>query len=440
MTVIKRKHKHINKRQLSQQRAESKNNYIKQVEKFCILAGCYDAFRIIPKTELEKIYKLRSLPVKILPAEGNEVPKDIMRKFRKSMNELMPMVNVGITDKDVKINLNTYFTVASIFFEYINDLKGDEYRDAEFVKQLKEKFKSYKDTFNTAYRKLMMCLDVICIDTGDLLKRLYWTTHSFKLAHGDTCGIENIISVHSSLPETIHDNKDSIDRQLLRVSCGFADKGILSVDADRGKLKVANEVNAPPIKVFIQAHALHRMKERLDSLNPFWQHLELIRAVREMKIRHRIDGNFFIEYRLDSITVGYLVADLKDENLIIRTFLLITQNGTPEGDKFSELCGLDKIDKSFLRMDRLSTFISTDMCSNPRLKEIFQFSGCRNLLDLYDNQKIKSKCSSQSKKSNALEIVKYLMLDRNNSKGDEKYFKKNYKFEIDRNGSVAAPW
>jgi hypothetical protein len=114
---------------------------------------------------------------------------------------------------------------------------------------------------------------------------------------------------------------------------------------------------------------------------------------------------------LNEIKVGYLVADLKDDKLIIRTFLFLTQNGTPEGNKLVELYGLGKLDKSFLAMDKLSTFLTTDMCSDSNLSEIFQQAGCQYLLDIYDNKKIKDMSYDHIKEFNVNEIIKYLGLD-----------------------------
>ncbi len=85
--------------------------------------------------------------------------------------------------------------------------------------------------------------------------------------------------------------------------------------------------------VYVQSHALNRLTERLDRVG-----IELIRdwftkSIIECKAFKVKNGNYFIEFNFDNKMVGYLVAGLRDEHLLIHTFLFITNNGSPEGNR-----------------------------------------------------------------------------------------------------------
>jgi hypothetical protein len=47
------------------------------------------------------------------------------------------------------------------------------------------------------------------------------------------------------------------------------------------------------------------------------------------------------------VKIGYFVVEPVNDMLVIKTFLFITHNCTPEGDKLKELTGLGKSDISY---------------------------------------------------------------------------------------------
>jgi hypothetical protein len=80
--------------------------------------------------------------------------------------------------------------------------------------------------------------------------------------------------------------------------------------------------------------------------------------------------------------LGYFKGDIIGDKLVIRTFLFITNNGTPEGKKLQKLIGLQKADKKYLGIDKLSTFILSDIKENEQLKTLFCEAGCGDLFKL----------------------------------------------------------
>ena len=51
--------------------------------------------------------------------------------------------------------------------------------------------------------------------------------------------------------------------------------------------------------------------------------------------------------------------DIIEGKIVIRTFLFVTNNGTPEGKKLAQITGLQKLDKKYLALDKLSTFMTS---------------------------------------------------------------------------------
>jgi len=104
-----------------------------------------------------------------------------------------------------------------------------------------------------------------------------------------------------------------------------------------------------------------------------------------------------VAFRLFNTKVGYLLAEYIDDAVLIHTFLFITNNGTPEGQKLTELTGLGKLDKKYLAIDKLSSFVKSDIGKNEKLKSIFEKAGCSSLLDIEETvEKISTKHADSS--------------------------------------------
>lgn len=95
-------------------------------------------------------------------------------------------------------------------------------------------------------------------------------------------------------------------------------------------------------------------------------------------------GNILMEFRYFNTKAGYFRLDIIDGKIIIRTFLFVTNNGTPEGQKLGSNTGLQKLDKKYLAIDKLSTFMTSDIGKNENVKKIFIDAGCQCLLELYE--------------------------------------------------------
>jgi hypothetical protein len=68
--------------------------------------------------------------------------------------------------------------------------------------------------------------------------------------------------------------------------------------------------------------------------------------------------------------------------LLLRTFLFLTNTGTPEGKKLDKLLGIRKIDKQYLELDTAYAFMNTDLLNSPWLCDLLVEAGCEQLCDI----------------------------------------------------------
>jgi hypothetical protein len=144
----------------------------------------------------------------------------------------------------------------------------------------------------------------------------------------------------------------------------------------------------PAFNVYVQEHAMLRTFERLSTpkLAAFHAHNFMVLSLAKPEVVKRDPGGtvWIAVNAYERGRVGYLLADVVEQKVLVRTFLFLTMEGTPEGTKLRERLRADRRDIEVLRLDQLSTFVSTDVRNDPYLSGILRDCGCGHLLDLHD--------------------------------------------------------
>lgn len=138
------------------------------------------------------------------------------------------------------------------------------------------------------------------------------------------------------------------------------------------------------LKVCIQKHALDRLEDRIGVVTGMMHFSVYVSMKGNHTINHPQGSSSLVEYQIHGKKLGYLVCSVHDEKIIIRTFLFLTNDGTPEGKKLFELSKLELLDKQYLGIDTLEGFIKFEIAEDPVLKELFTQTGCESLLNLED--------------------------------------------------------
>jgi hypothetical protein len=137
-----------------------------------------------------------------------------------------------------------------------------------------------------------------------------------------------------------------------------------------------------PLKVYIQLHALERLDERLGNHFRQLSYLYVLDALLKKPVVVGHDHGLLFPVILGPTKLGYLKAVIIGDKLVVLTFLFVTNNGTPEGKKLKDLIGLQKEDKKYLGIDKLSTFIKSDIKQDEKLKALFCQAGCGGLFHM----------------------------------------------------------
>lgn len=130
--------------------------------------------------------------------------------------------------------------------------------------------------------------------------------------------------------------------------------------------------------VYMQSHVLEQLKRRIPFSSPVSVTLSLGKPV----FVKRDDDSILVEYRCGDHRLGYFVGAVIGDKVLIKTFLFLTMQGTPEADLLYKKLRLTRKDIEYTRLDELSLFAAPDIRQDKELTRMLQQCACGHLLEL----------------------------------------------------------
>jgi hypothetical protein len=371
------KTKHRNKKKVNHQQlvAQRRNDYKRKIIRLAKLVGAEEALPWISKADWEQLCNTRFRAIRI--EAGNDlVPKQLLTTARKQMDQYLSEQRVSFVEGGYEMSYKEYIAVALHMYYYVTDKKNP----CPII--VKEKFakliEAIEGVENSPLNLLMTTSNFVSIQMSRMHRRMYFFRHQIE-AH-DFHVNESLYLYgfqHHKRKLRIRDTT----RLAYRVGWCTAEQGITWAEVIGAQFGYDNEWSNLPVRVYVQAHALQRLKERVDLIHNSYLQFYLYLSIQDLVVVRTESGQQLIEFHYSGKKLGYFAFDLLGKNLIIRTFLFITMDGTPEGDVLREKLGIEAEDKKYLSIDKLSTFIISDIKSNPEVKQHFIDAGCGQLFE-----------------------------------------------------------
>ena len=360
----------------------------------------------IPPKILDFTFKARFHPLKLVQAKGCRIPEGLMREAGRDIPVLVKLQTICLLPASCPIPLSDFFTVV-LSVNLINaQLKEGNLIQARSIREAVDNILLDAELYQRAYRCFYFVLLSYCICKSELGKCLYWMKHEVNVSLEPPLGFENIVTVHSVQPESVQLNIDGNIRPAIRVGWAFPFDGIQWCGLKPSLFNPGSSGEDEPMKVYIQSHALNRLAERIDCFSAGSAQYNMWLSLDQPKVCLHAAGHILIEFRFYDVKAGYFLAEIVNGAIMIRTFLFLTQGGTPEGEILIKNTGLKKLDLKYLAIDKLSSFISSDISDNEEVRNIFTAAGCQSLMDLH--AKLSDLCTKQSRQSTARLILRYL--------------------------------
>src|SRR5262249_15794776 len=101
------------------------------------------------------------------------------------------------------------------------------------------------------------------------------------------------------------------------------------------------------LRVVIQSHAIEQLRNRVPFANSFWT----FDSLAEPQFVEVNEDRFLVEYRFCGRRMGYFSCLRLGETVLIRTFLFLTMQGTPEARLLRKRLRLSRSDIEYNELD-----------------------------------------------------------------------------------------
>jgi hypothetical protein len=374
-----------------------KNEYLKELKHLLIIICGAEITSKIPKYIYSYFYTKRYYEVFFEKAEDTDIPNSKFDFVKDVLKMILEKQETQITSEGYKISLKHYFSVFQTLTLLQSNISEDEFDEAkELIETLNNSFENY-DHLEKAHNMLANLLSILGPINSGLEERLYWFDFNVDaLKDKPNSGLRFIIKMYGEKPKTISVIINNVLRPVIRLGCSNIISGIEWISIKASLLNIQGSFAELPLDVYMQSHAIRRFNERID--NSF--NIIVFNSIKYSFINPNVvfhKNKILIEFKINDIKAGYFLAVVVESKVIIRTFLFVTNSGTPEGEKLAQNTGLNKIDKKYLAIDRISTFLEHDISKNKTLSNIFIESGCQCVLDLHKElSKWKTKSAGKS--------------------------------------------
>ncbi len=347
------------------------------------ITGDDEIFKLLPKLELDRIYSKRFRPIKVKAGEKQNVSKGILHycqdQIKQEFKECFIPFKVGAIEQ---ISYHDYFSIAYTLSTYQRILKENQFLGAVQVKKALAEFanKMNSEINFLAWEKYSWIKEVLSILFSDIFLGMC-AIDNVKIVETNYIGFcLEIYDVPTDKKYFTIDGEKRIASKLGWLKWDQSiKKNVYSIDYLKIKAEKVDSAMNGDLEIFVQNHALIRLGERMDDMNQGFLHHNTYNSLKNPRVSRNSNGNLLLEFRLFEVKTGYFIAEIIEGALLLKSFLFLTNNGTPEGENLRRNTGLMREDKKYLNIDKISAFINSDIISNEKLKQIFIDAGCESL-------------------------------------------------------------
>lgn len=343
----------------------------------------YDSYSKKQKAKFSDIHYY--LPI-FKVEKGSSVPRPYIKFIREKIYKYLNTNYIGEESNQLSyMDFIIYAPMVNMVFQHINQDKTTNDSNEEMMVSLI--METVKKTGNYLITLLNYCSRVTFRTYGFLIE----ITEPFLNISTKSIGIKLIINLSSKENNQKKFNFNGITRTAY--SCL---RGKSNADGFKHATISLKEIY-PERKedinylIYVQPHAIHRIKERVDIFDPMAINLLITNSlIYNKEITESHSGKLLKCEVEKDIVVGYFTFETQGENLCISTFLPLTSKATPEGRKLFHLLGLNRDEIKYLGMDKLSFFSKVDFNQIPILKDALMQSGIwkiKEYITQYPNEK-----------------------------------------------------
>jgi hypothetical protein len=356
-----------------------RKKYLKIVEAVCKKMNCADSFKLLTKEEKVRVFGCSVFVLKLKTYKNQYYISDCINFFADIVNNFFSKPETCVCQKQ-GIELTNYELLVINYF--IISFDKDYPERYEFLMDAFKPMVEYIGNFETHVAKMIRHYVFAVNATNIFDNTVYILKLDMNVRKYPTLRMNWESSLESIAPRESFYEEAGRNRAVFQL--GYVNNGFEMnwIFAQTKKLKDFYKGRKKYIPVCIQRHAYHRVLSRLQPL----EDTEVVWTMN-YHLRYNLhiefyNGRILIPLSYFESKLGYFVATINKNRLIIKTFLFLTHYSTPEGDKLGEISGLSKEEISYWKIDTLQNFIDADLRENEQMIELFEQAGLSHLFDL----------------------------------------------------------
>ena len=359
-------------------KARHKRDYLARIKMVCDSLGGPGWFELIPKEDLDIIYEKRYPPLTVKLAPGMAIGQPRWERYRQIFQSLLdfPSALSGTIEIPFKIMLCEGLSL----LHFIAMMAQYRFPRSE---ELRQAFRPYLITERSRYQQLKdeMSQLLFAMDVRNGNYHEGFLSADATKTNLDIVGAaDNAIFIQLNKPVVSSVTINGRKRDIVALQRPVPHGKTIQVSFKPSAIGLVAAIDNE-LPVYLQRHALHRLDERL-GLQAENVHSHLFFSLFNQPVDYvKGTDHSLIAFYMYEHKVGYLLTTLHEDKLVIRSFLFLTNDGTPEGKKLRQLTRLEKFDKKYLGIDKLSTFTAYGIDQDEELSAIFRKAGCGPLLE-----------------------------------------------------------
>ncbi len=344
-------------------------------------AQCPHLLYLVPQPLKTELLRQIPGPAEIRRGRSLKMGDDEFSKLQSSLHRELNETTVSLGDSGQQVSIARFFRHVACLMQLDRRCRQTSFRNAdEISRMIGEKFQ-----LKQAYKSAKAALNELCLYCGLIYSwpetRLISITPVIQngLADRNFAGLAFVVEECYSEQQKF--KLGDIVRPAFRIGLSCRNKQMNWLHLNQSLFENSPYSDEIKLPVYIQIHATNRMIQRLDIIDRKYFYLYLILALKSQKA-FRYKQKTLIELSISGQKAGYLVSAIVDDKILIKTFLLLSDHGTPEGDRAHQLCERHQVDMSQWNTDRLSTFSQSSLTSEHKPKSLVSSAGCHSLFQI----------------------------------------------------------
>lgn len=358
------------------------HQFREEILNFCDKFGAREVMQTLKPIEFQFMYHARFRPISFRNVQGVIFEPGLIKDLNRVLNDKFLQQTFQFPGYEAAVPFADFFTHAWTILAWVLKRKQDFGVTPVEVDQAFKPLVDLMENPENPQKKLHIWLDTLAAEITlrpDLFSYFFVVEQENRIDPRPYLGFK--ITLDGGRSHTRKVVTDGRSREVFQVfgwQHGLPYKPTVKAE----QFCNATLMQGMEFDIYIQKHAVHRLAERLDIFDEGILYMNIADSFLVGQFQPHGENQILMGYYFYGNLVGYLLTELVDGIALIRTFLFLTNDGTPEGKKLHRRLGISKKDKAYTGLDRLSTFVHGDLREDPQLLRILQQSNCSTLLNI----------------------------------------------------------